>query len=425
VTLQPISQATTTSTAAKPAARAESTQPVDHFEQRSIDGSGNNLLHPEYNKAGTAFIRKAPEAYGDDVSTPSGADRPNARIISNVVLAQTKDKPDIFNWSGMLWGWGQFIDHDMTDTAESKTALNKILVPAGDPSFDPNSTGKAFIPFGPTLPTPGTGAGTQKPMIPWNDNTGWIDGSMIYGSNAARANALRTHLGGELLTGKDNNLPFNTLGLPNDDDVHAPPETLLAAGDVRASENPLLLSLQTVFMREHNRQCAELAQKHPDWNDQQLYDGARKRVGALIESITYQEYLPNLLGPGRMPAYQGYKPDTDPRLALEFTTAGFRLGHSQLGSSIFRNEQDTDMIAQGDVRLKDAYFNPSKTLNEGGIAPVLRGAADYVEQATDTQIVDDVRNFLFGPPGAGGLDLGAINIARGREHGLPDFNSVR
>ena len=40
-------------------------------------------------------------------------------------------------------------------------------------------------------------------------------------------------------------------------------------------------------------------------------------------------------------------------------------------------------------------------------------------------MLDDVRNFLFGPPGAGGLDLAAININRGRERGLPDFNTVR
>ncbi|CAN0486833.1 unnamed protein product, partial [Phaeothamnion confervicola] len=197
-------------------------------------------------------------------------------------------------------------------------------------------------------------------------------------------------------------LPFYTQGLDNDNDVHAPPESLLVAGDVRANENPLLLSLHTIFMREHNRQADHLAMVHPEWDDQQLYDGARKRVGALIQAITYQEYLPNLLGPIRMPAYKGYQPDVDPRIAVEFATAGFRLGHSQLGSTIFRNEPDSDMIAQGDIKLRDAFFNPAKTLNEGGIAPVLRGACDYVEQATDIHMVDDVRNFLFGPPGAGG-----------------------
>ncbi|HRF38384.1 MAG TPA: peroxidase family protein, partial [Saprospiraceae bacterium] len=46
-------------------------------------------------------------------------------------------------------------------------------------------------------------------------------------------------------------------------------------------------------------------------------------------------------------------------------------------------------------------------------------------QQFDAKVIDDVRNFLFGPPGAGGLDLVAINILRGRERGLPDFNTIR
>lgn len=43
----------------------------------------------------------------------------------------------------------------------------------------------------------------------------------------------------------------------------------------------------------------------------------------------------------------------------------------------------------------------------------------------DPQIIDDLRNFLFGPPGAGGLDLGAIDIQRGRDMGLPSYNQTR
>ena len=46
-------------------------------------------------------------------------------------------------------------------------------------------------------------------------------------------------------------------------------------------------------------------------------------------------------------------------------------------------------------------------------------------QEIDTKVVDAVRNFLFGPPGAGGLDLASLNIQRGRDHGLSDYNSVR
>ncbi|MBX3170723.1 MAG: peroxidase [Candidatus Eremiobacteraeota bacterium] len=387
---------------------AESAPARSGGEVRSYDGRDNNPVHPEWNnQVGATFLRRTPFQKIED--------RPNPREVSNLVLAQAEDRPDPVHWSGLLWGWGQFVDHDLTDNAKVKNQTEKIPVPVGDPWFDPGSTGQAYIPF----------SSTHRPERPWNKNSGWLDASMVYGSNAKRAGALRTHQGGRLLTGEGDNLPFNTMGLPNDNDVHAPPESLTVAGDVRSSENPVLLALHTVFMREHNRWAEELARKHPDWDDEKLYQAARKRVGALVQAITYEEYLPNLLGPQRVPAYRGYQPEVDARLNLEFVSAAFRLGHSQLGSTIFRNELNADMLAQGDVKLREVYFQPAKTLAEGGIAPVLRGAADYVQQATDLEMVDEVRNFLFGPPGAGGLDLGAINIARGREQGLPDFNTLR
>ena len=61
---------------------------------------------------------------------------------------------------------------------------------------------------------------------------------------------------------------------------------------------------------------------------------------------------------------------------------------------------------------------------EGGIAPILRGAVKRPSQEIDTKVVDELRNFLFQSGGAI-LDLAAINIQRGRETGIPDYNTVR
>lgn len=77
------------------------------------------------------------------------------------------------------------------------------------------------------------------------------------------------------------------------------------------------------------------------------------------------------------------------------------------------------------LALRDAFFNPMRITDEGGIDSLLRGLAAQRMQDVDVSVVDDVRNFLFGPPGSGGFDLVALNIQRGRDHGLPDYNTVR
>ena len=81
-------------------------------------------------------------------------------------------------------------------------------------------------------------------------------------------------------------------------------------------------------------------------------------------------------------------------------------------------------ILNGHLPLRDAFFSP-ELIVEDGIEPLLRGLANQICQTVDSFLVDDVRNFLFGPPGSGGFDLAALNIQRGRDHGLPSYNDAR
>lgn len=393
-------------------------------ETRRFDGSHNNQAHPDYNQADTVFLRQTEASYGDGIDTPSGADRPNPREISNVVMNQRGRAQDARKLSNMVWAWGQFLDHDITFTPNPGAPDWNIAVPAGDRHFDPDATGKAVIPFSRSSAAPGTGAGTGKVREQSNGITGWVDASMIYGSDKERADALRTFEGGKMKVGEGNLLPFNTMGLENDNPMRRPEESLMAAGDVRANENLGLLSLQTLFVREHNRLVDEFKAKDPSLTDESLYQMARKVVGAQVQQITFNEFLPSILGENAIKPYEGYKPDVDPRLSNVFSTAAYRMGHSQLEPIIWREGADGNAIPERDVALLHAFFAPER-LSEGGIEPLLRGLAAFIQEPTDQDISMAVRNMLFGRPGHGGMDLASINIQRGRDHGLPDFNSVR
>ncbi len=230
-----------------------------------------------------------------------------------------------------------------------------------------------------------------------------------------------------------NLLPWNTLSgeFESPLDPQAPEMAMplphvtrwFVAGDVRANENPSLTGMHTLFIREHNRLCDELKIEHPDWGDEQLYQHARKLVGGQMQAIVYEEWLP-VMGM-KLPTYNGYDVSINPGIMNVFSAAAYRYGHTTINSLLVRMDNEGNTISSGDILLRDAYFNPDATYGIGGIEPYLIGMATVVQQDFDCKIVDDLRNFLFGPPGAGGLDLAVLNISRGRERGLPDYNTVR
>src|SRR4029079_6692173 len=99
-----------------------------------------------------------------------------------------------------IYAWGQFIDHDLDLTEPPTTGKESfnITVPAGDPQFDPNSTGAQVIPLSRSRYDATTGISAANPREQINEITAWLDGSMVYGSDAATAASLRTMTGGKL-----------------------------------------------------------------------------------------------------------------------------------------------------------------------------------------------------------------------------------
>lgn len=400
---------------------------------RTIDGSSNNLLNQDWGSAGAELGTISSNGFANGIDMPGGTTRPNPRIISNTLFAQTDLLNDPLNLSDFVWVFGQFLDHDMTAVSNSPVETANIPVDFHDVHFNPgNMHDDVMIRMNRSMPHTGSGTSINNPRKFTNDITSWVDGSNVYGSDQERADYLRSFTGGKLKVSAGNLLPYNTDtheadGQPDTEAPHMENENpfnslLFVAGDARANEQPLLAGFHTLFVREHNRLCDELALVNPTWNDEQLYQHARRKVGGYLQSITYNEWLPTI---GiHLPAYQGYSHLIYPNATNVFSAAAFRLGHTLLNSNLQMMEDDGTSL--GSVTLADAFFNPAM-ITGNGMELFFKGMAQQVEQNMDGKVVDDVRNFLFGPPqlGLGGLDLAAININRGRERGLPDFNTIR
>jgi len=394
-------------------------------EWRTIDGSGNNIASPGLGSVDARLLRQAPSAYGDGVSTPAGVGRPSPRAISNALCEQFGTVGNPAAIRDIFWLFGQFLDHDidLTQAADPEEDFD-IVVPTGDPHFDFFATGNETIPVNRSAYDPATGTGAGNPRQQVNQITAFIDASNVYGSDATRAAALRRNQGkGRLDTSRGKRLPLNQLGLHNaggDDN----PELFLA-GDVRANEHVGLSAMHMVFVREHNRLARLIYRTDRALSDDEIYERARAQVGAQLQAITYEEFLPILLGPGAMAPYAGYNPMVDPGVANEFSTAAYRFGHTMLSPQLQRVQRNGQPYRRGPLALRSAFFNPDLLRKGGPVEHLWRGLAAQLAQRIDLLVINDVRNFLFGVPGAGGFDLVSLNIQRGRDHGLADYNGVR
>jgi hypothetical protein len=401
---------------------------LDNREVRTYDGTNNNVTYVDWGASFIHLQRLSAAAYADGVSSLAGPNRPSARLVSNAVVNQDEGTSidSIKSASDFVWQWGQFIDHDLdlTDGAEEEA---HISVPSGDIYFDPTGTGGVIIPFSRALFDPDTGFTTSNPREQENEITSWIDGSMVYGSSEDRNMALRVGTDSPYLKTSDGNLlPFNEDSLTNANGFISDPTQLFLAGDIRANEQLGLATMHTLFVREHNRIAAQLTNEFPNNTADEVFEATRRLVVAKIQKITYDEWLPALIGENAIQDYSGYDSTLNPSVFNEFSAGAFRLGHSMVNELLWRLDENGNEIADGHVNLAAAFFTAPQILTEEtSIDPILRGLAGQTHQKLDTKVVHPLRNFLFGAPGDGGLDLPSLNIQRGRDHGLPDYNSMR
>ena len=60
-----------------------------------------------------------------------------------------------------------------------------------------------------------------------------------------------------------------------------------------------LMAVHTLFVREHNRIATYFGQI-TDWRPDRIYQETRKIIGAFLQVITYNEFLPLILSPRRV-----------------------------------------------------------------------------------------------------------------------------
>ncbi|KAL7987076.1 hypothetical protein Chor_005995 [Crotalus horridus] len=296
------------------------------------------------------------------------------------------------------------------------------LIPPNDPSK------KQFkcIPFTRAAPACNGGYAIRNQI---NALTAFIDTSMVYASEDKWAMQLRNftnNLGLLAVNNKfnDRGLAYLPFGVPEgfQENCNITNKTLnipcFLAGDNRVNDMPGLIVLQTLFMREHNRLATELKRLNPQMSGEELYQESRKILGATMQKITYTEYIPALLGDSSaLPFYRGYNDSVDPRISNVFTNA-FRFGHTSVRPTVPRLDSRYRVVSQ--TPLENEFFATWRVIKEGGIDPILRGqiGTPAKQLRQDQIVVEALRDRLFKQVAKFGLDLPALNMQRGRDHGL-------
>jgi hypothetical protein len=436
---------------------------------RTLDGSGNNAAHPAWGQAGTQYLRVAAPNYADGIGQMVAG--PSPRYVSNRIFNDQGQnlfsENDISQWG---WAWGQFIDHDI-GLRDEQPAEDASMPYDKKDKLEDFSNDVGTIAFSRTPAAPGTGRNSPRQQI--NTLSSFIDASNVYGVTNARLDWLRD---GPVDGNPSNNaatLMMSTGGYvpratARGDASSPPPMDLMGAltgapsqavvaGDVRANENVALTAIHTLFAREHNRIVSLLPARLPEELKFQI---ARRVVGAEEQYVTYHEFLPAM--GVHLPRYHGYNADVNASIANEFATVGYR-AHSMIHGEVepeaskraYSPEQLASFKTEG-IRIEhegpnvklviplDLTFGNPSLLPAVGLGPLLKGLADEREYKNDEQIDDSLRSILFQvpkpttrDPSACGepvvnpgcfsdvADLGAVDVQRGRDHGMPSYNALR
>ncbi|KRX26639.1 Dual oxidase 1 [Trichinella nelsoni] len=407
-----------------------------NWEFQRYDGWYNNLAHPEWGTAGSRLYRQTPNAYLDGVYQINDSS-PNVRVISNLVFKGPDGIRNSRNVTTMFAFFSQMVAYEILQSTEISCPMemHHIAIERCDPIFDAKCTGKIAMPYLRAKYDKNTGLGINNPREQLNERTSWIDGSILYSVNEPWLNIMRSFENGTLREGLMKGYPpLNAERLPL---INPPPpqlhrlvdpERMFMLGDPRMNENPPLLAFGLMLYRWHNKQAEKLQQKYPHWSDVKLFERARRFLIAHLQNIIMYEFLPALLDEPTKP-YEKYNPHLPPGISHEFAVAAFRYPHTMVPAGTFlRNGQcqfETNVGGYPALRLCNTWWNAQDELQRYGMDKFILGMASQVAEEEDRFIVSDLKDFVFGPMHFSRRDLPALSLMRGRDNGLPDYNTIR
>ncbi|KAH8388504.1 hypothetical protein KR093_008024, partial [Drosophila rubida] len=424
---------------------------------RRFDGLCNNIEHPTWGAANAPFQRLIGPLYADGINAPHDGYHDHAGTV-------------------MVIAWGQFMDHDFTLTGTPlgkfrnnvrvnviqqeffldpinrndpeeccKRALhlkhpycNEIRIPDDDYFYRLFNVKCIDFVRGFPSPRPGCRLGSRQQF---NTLTGVIDANTVYGVKESFARKLRTGYGGLMRMnpvfqeyGLKDLLPLK-LDIP-DEGCTRPNKSMYCfeGGEIRVNEQLVLTCMHTLMAREHNRLATGLAHINHHWDDETIFQEARRINIAIVQHITFNEFLPILLGKEVMEKFglvlqkdgywDGYDSNVNPGIIDSFAGAAFRFGHSLLPTAVERWSKAHKFIAS--KRLSDLIRRPYDLYRAGVLDEYFMGLMNQVAQAMDDSITQEVTNHLFKKEGARfGMDLVSFNMQRGREFGIPGYMEFR
>lgn len=425
---------------------------------RTLTGMCNNLENPSWGSTRSVMIRFLPPVYGDGISTPresvTGEGLPNPRLVSFVVHQDISEHHRQVRFVAVAWG--QMIDHDLTLAAPTldherqdieccKYAVQDrhpncmpIDIPANDPFY--KFFNRRCLDFARLLPglKPGCSLGPRGQQ---NTLSSFVDAGFVYGSTQDVASRLRAFQGGRLKSlnlwkdiGMKELLPMKTVEA--DVGCMARPRNVYCfdAGDERVNEQLALTVMHTIWMREHNRVADVLAQINQHWDDETVYQEARHIVIAEVQHITFNEFLPMILGHDHMTRYEllltqdgyynGYNAKVNAGIRTAFQAAVFRFGHSLLPDVTERFSKYHEKLEA--IRLSQLIRQPYDLYKPGIVDSFIMGLINQQANRMDPEVTTEVTNHLFEKPGDRfGMDLASLNLQRAREVGLPGYNFYR